>query len=75
MSQGTKRPKGQNVQRDKTSQETKRPKGQNVLDDKTSQGDKWGPLSNMYGQLPYLIWPGLRNDLAEYSNNKKNPYP
>ena len=65
MSQGTKRPKGQNVQREKkTSQGTKRPKGQNVLNDKTSQGDKWGPLSNMYGQLPYLIWPGLRNDLA-----------
>ena len=34
----TKRPKGQNVQRDKTSQGTKRPKGQNVPRDKTSQG-------------------------------------
>ena len=53
----TKHPKGQNVPRDKTSQrqnvpETKRPR------DKTSQGDKWGPLSNMCGQLPNLIWPG-----------------
>ena len=38
MSQGTKRPKGQNVPRDKQSQGTKRPKGQNVPRDKTAQG-------------------------------------
>ena len=50
--QGTKRPKGQNVPRDKTSPEqnvpqTKRHKGQNDPRDKTSQGTK-RPPNNMY---------------------------
>ena len=51
---GTKRHKGQNIPG------TNRPKGQNVLRDKTSQGNKWGPLSNMCGQLPNVKkWPSL----------------
>jgi hypothetical protein len=40
MSGGTKHPKGQNVQKDKTSGGTKRPEGQKVWRDKTSRGTK-----------------------------------
>ena len=47
----TKRPKGQNVPREKTSQGTKRPKGK-------MRPPTW------CGQLPNPIWLGQRNDPA-----------
>jgi hypothetical protein len=74
MSVGTKRPEGQNVQRDKMSTGTKCPEGQNIWGDKTSGRQNVLGDKTSGGTKRLETYVHIKNFRRDKSSETKHPF-